>query len=278
MRRAQCWKITRLDGQVFAYTTHDEPITYLGTTYIPCDSLRASASSAGISTGNDAGDIEMTGIVADDAISDEDIAAGKFDGATVEVVLVPWDTTADPGIPRRISKGVVARIEHSPTKYNATVLTPGSKLTQSPILTTYTPACRWNLGSTECGVDLSSNFLETGSVTDTFARDAVNQISYRKFTDVLRAEAAGYFDFGKLTWTSGANNGLSAEVKYFDGSTFELWDVMPNEIALTDTYEVTPGCRKSTTDCSTKFSHLINFGGFPNVPGKDSIYETPDAK
>lgn len=278
LRRAQCWKITRLDGQTFTYTTHDEPIIYLGETYSPCESLRASASAQSGATAGEAGDIEMTGIISDAGITEEDLSTGKFDGATVEVILVPWDSTVDTGIARRITKGVVARLEHSPTQYKATVLTSGAKLIQSPILTTYTPACRWDLGSTECGVVLDSSDTSIGSVTGLYERNAVNQVTFRSFVDSTRAEAANYFQFGKLTWTSGLNSGLSAEVKYFSGGVFELWDVMPNEIAIGDDYEVTPGCGKNTTDCTTKFNNLINFGGFPNVPGKDSIYETPDAK
>jgi len=278
LRRAQCWKITRLDGQTFTYTTHDEPLVYRGETYTPCNSLRASASAQSGATAGEAGDVEMSGIISDAGITEEDLSTGKFDGATVEVTLVPWDPAVDTGIARRITKGIVARLEHSPTQYKATVLTSGSKLIQSPMLTTYTPACRWNLGSTECGVVLDSSDTSIGSVTEVYGRNAVNQVTFRKFQDSTRAEAAGYFQFGSLTWTSGLNNGLSAEVKYFDSGVFELWDVMPYEIAIGDDYEVTPGCGKTTTDCTSKFNNLINFGGFPNVPGKDSIYETPDAK
>jgi uncharacterized phage protein (TIGR02218 family) len=276
-QRAQCWKITRLDGTVFSYTAHDEPITYRGTTYIPCDSLRASATSGGITSGSESGDIELTGLIADDGITEEDIANGLFDGASVEVYLVPWSPN-DTRIARRISKGIVARFEHSPTKYTATVQTPGIKLTQSPLLTAYTPACRWDLGSPQCGVNLDSTYIETGSVTGVFARNAVNATTFRSFEDSSRTEANDYFTFGTLTWTSGANNGISAEVKSFEYDVFELWDILPNEIEVGDTYEIVPGCAKNTTDCSTKFSNLINFGGFPNIPGRDSIYETPDAK
>lgn len=275
--RAQCWKITRLDGTEYAYTTHDEPIVYRGSTFIPCDSLRASAISSTTASGAEAGDVEVTGLISDNGISEDDIANGLFDGATVEVYLVPW-STGSTSIARRLTKGVVVRFEHNPTQYVASVQTVGVKLTQSPLLTAYTAACRWDLGSSECGIELDSTWIETGSVTGTFARNAINATTYRTFADSSRTEADDYFTFGMLTWTSGNNVGLSAEIKSFSGNTFELWDVMPNEIEIGDAYEVTPGCAKTTTDCSTKFSNLVNFGGFPNIPGRDSIYETPDAK
>jgi len=276
-QRAQIWRIVRLDGTAFRYTSHDEPVTFRGEVYTPCYSLRQTATSGGITSGSDAGDAEITGLISDSAITEEDLANGLFDGASVEVWLLPWDTSTTI-VPRRLTKGVVARLEHNPTSYTATVQTPGVKLTQSPLLQAYTPACRWDLGSPECGVNLDSTYLEIGSVTNIFPREAINAITFRKFVDTSRTESDGFFDNGTLTWTSGSNTGVTAEIKSYESGTFELWDVLPNEIELGDAYEVLPGCAKTTADCSGKFSNLINFGGFPNIPGRDSIYETPDAK
>lgn len=284
-QRVQCWKITRLDGQVFAYTAHDEPVDYNGTTYSPCDSLKATAVSGGVEAGADAGDVEITGIISDTGITEEDLAGGIFDGATVEIYLVPFDRESVDGvtpktdqISTRLTKGIISKIQHTPRQYVATVNTPGAKLTQQALLKAYTPACRWTLGSPQCGVVLDSSDAAIGSVTSVPARNAAASITHRAFSDSTRMEATDYFTFGKLTWTSGANTGIEATVKTFGYSDFELWDIMPNEIQVGDGYEVMPGCNKTSTDCSTKFNNLINFGGFPKIPGKDSIYETPDIK
>lgn len=285
-KRVQCWRITRLDGEVFSYTAHDQPMEYLGTTFSPCDSLKATAVSGTSDTGTDAGDVEITGIISDTGITEADIANGLFDGATVEVFLVPFNTGIDAitGIPTtteiasRLTKGVISRIQHTPKQYVATVNSPGIKLTQQALLKAYTPACRWALGSAQCGVVLDSSDAAIGTVTSMPSRNAAASTTYRSFSDSTRAEATDYFTFGKLTWTSGANVGVEAMVKSFGYSDFELWDIMPNEISVGDAYEVFPGCNKTTTDCDTKFSNLINFGGFPSIPGKDSIYETPEIK
>jgi uncharacterized phage protein (TIGR02218 family) len=49
-------------------------------------------------------------------------------------------------------------------------------------------------------------------------------------------------------------------------------------IQLGDEYEARPGCDKTPETCKTKFSNFANFGGFPDVPGRDAISKTPDSK
>jgi uncharacterized phage protein (TIGR02218 family) len=276
-QRAQCWRITRRDGTVFAYTTHDRPITAIGTTFIPCDSLRASASGQSASVNKvGAGDIEAVGLIADDGITEEDLYGGLFDNATVEIFEIAWDGS---GAVERLTRGIVASVEHGGASYKLTVTTPGLRLSQQPLLTTYSPACRHVFGDTNCGIALGP-LTVTGMVTTTYAREGVNQLSFRRFADVTRVEATDYFVGGVITWTSGANTGVRSEVKSFDATVFELWDVLPNEIALSDTYSLTPGCPKTVLACQTLWgsSNIANFGGFPHMPGTDVIFQSPDAK
>lgn len=275
--RAQCWRITRVDGTVFAYTTHDQPIISMGTTFIPCDSLRASASGQSASVNKvGAGDIEAVGLIADDGINDADLYGGLFDGASVEVFEIDWNT---PTTVKRLTRGIVASVEHGGASYKLTVNTPGLRLSQKPLLTTYSPACRHVFGDANCGIALGP-LTVTGTVTTTYGRESVNQLSFRRFADSTRAEAVDYFNGGVITWTSGNNIGVKSEVKAFAATVFELWDILPNEIALTDAYSLTPGCPKTVLACQTKWasSNIVNFGGFPAMPGSDLLYQTPDAK
>ena len=105
---------------------------------------------------------------------------------------------------------------------------------------------------------------ETGAVTTATSR--------RAFTDSSRAEAADYWGAGVVEWLTGANAGLRMEVASFTVGAFELHLAMPYTIAVGDTYSVVPGCRKRRTeDCGTKFSNVVNFRGFPDVPLNDKI-------
>jgi uncharacterized phage protein (TIGR02218 family) len=277
-RRAQLWKITRQDGEVLAYTTHDEPIIFQGVTYQPCDSLYTTATSGGMVSGG-VGDSEIRGVISGDGITARDLAGGLYDGAIVEVWVQTWDASTEPGfLPFRIAKGVLGKISQGDAAYTAELLTPGVRLQQRPLLSQYTPACRWELGDGRCPVDLGA-LTVTSTVTAVGARDAYNRFRHRVFFDSARTEAAEFFDNGSLTWTSGANAGLSSEVKNFAAGWITLWSPMPHEIEPGDAYTLAPGCNKTRDDHTIKFGlDMLDFGGFPDIPGTDSLTETPDAK
>ena len=115
----------------------------------------------------------------------------------------------------------------------------------------------WSAGNIRVG---GKNPRVTGSVTS--AADPGT------FSDSNRTEESGWFDYGVVTWTSGANAGLSAEIRYFNGSQFGLFEPMPYAIAAGDTYEVTPGCDKRLQTCRDKYDNVVNFRGEPYIPGR----------
>lgn len=85
------------------------------------------------------------------------------------------------------------------------------------------------------------------------------------------AQVDGYFNDGFVTWTSGANEGRSTPVKTWvaSGATFTFWLPTPYPIQVGDTYTAVAGCDKELTTCRDKFGNVINFGGFPTIPGRN---------
>ena len=95
----------------------------------------------------------------------------------------------------------------------------------------------------------------------------------RTITDPSRGEFVNHFTGGKLTFTSGANNGIGIEVKTSAGTTLELVAPAPFTIAPGDTYTAHAGCTKRFLfDCVNRFGNGVNFQGFPHLPGS-SIYK-----
>lgn len=84
----------------------------------------------------------------------------------------------------------------------------------------------------------------------------------------------GYFAYGLLTWTSGANAGYSMEVKKSSVGAIELALPMPYPIQPGDTYRVTAGCDRLPGTCKTRFNNLIHFRGEQFIPGADRIFRT----
>ena len=272
---AQIWTITRTDGAIYRFTSLDRDLTFQGLTYQACDSMSPTASEMATQLGA-IGNMELTGLISDTSITDEDLANGLFNGATVEVWKVPWENQGGE-IPFRLLAGTLGDVRLGAVAFTAEVITPGATIQQRPLLDEYTPGCPYELGDARCAFDLPS-LQVSGTVDAVFNIIAPNSQRRRKFTDSSRAEAAQYFDFGEITWTSGANSGITSDVKSFAAGVFVLWELLPNDIALGDTYTALPGCDKSTTTCTDTFDNFVNFGGFPDVPGSDRMIYAPDAK
>src|SRR5690606_25771380 len=161
-RWAQCWKITRRDGEVLGFTSLDRDLDFGGITYRACASLSASASELAALLGQ-VGNMELAGIIDDDAVSEDDLYGGLYDQASVEVWMVPWQN-AGGECPFRLAAGVTGNLSHGDRGFSMEVLTPGAMLAQQALLQTYTPGCRFELGDARCGVDLDA-LIVAGAVT-----------------------------------------------------------------------------------------------------------------
>lgn len=254
---ARIWRITRRDGQVFGFTDHDRDLVVGGRTYLAVNAADSSqvAGSAEFTAG--AGEIS---IAAGGAIAAADVEAGLWSLATIDMELVDW---ADPGA------GVVALDSGE----LGTVALAGGRITVElrgfkhrlgkPVGETVQPTCQADLGDARCGVNLAP-FTVTGSVTSV--------VDSQQFTDGARAEATAFFDGGLLTFTSGANSGRGMEVKRFTaGGAFVLFLPLAYSVAVGDTYSLRPGCAKTVADCVGKYGNLVNFRGFPFVPGNQAL-------
>jgi uncharacterized phage protein (TIGR02218 family) len=83
-----CWRLTRRDGMVQGFTDHDSDISFLGMTFAAASSFDASETEAtlGLSTGGG----EVSGALSSDLLTEDDLANGVWDGASVEIWLVNW--------------------------------------------------------------------------------------------------------------------------------------------------------------------------------------------
>ena len=94
----------------------------------------------------------------------------------------------------------------------------------------------------------------------------------------LTGSPPDYFQEGHLLWTSGANIGVSMEVKSYVTATqlLTLFLKMRSTVKVGDLFTILPGCDKKRLTCQNKFANMINFQGEPDVPGEDQTLQTPD--
>ncbi|NJO82930.1 MAG: DUF2163 domain-containing protein [Blastochloris sp.] len=260
------WQITRVDGTVFRFTDHDTSIVFESNTYTPANGVNASArqSQEGFRVNN----LEFIGVLDADVITHDDLRAGLYRDAEVIEYMVNWKM---PWMgPIQQSKYWVTEVRFTELGWEAQLAGLSVWLTH-PTGNVYGRECRHVLGDASCGVDLSA-IDDTGEVTAIVS----SRLSFE--TDL--SDVNGYFDFGVITWTSGNNDGLTSEVRFYlmaDGLIVTSIKT-PFDIQVGDTFTITPGCSKSIDQCISKYDNVINYGGFPFVPGTDKVFRTPYAK
>jgi len=260
-----CWKITRRDGVVMGFTEHDQNIY--------CDELMYKASTgftpSAVATSSELGvnNLDVEGILSDDCITEDDIAAGRYDYAEIEIFQVNHqDTDAGRLI---LSTGWLDEISIQNGRFVAEIRGLTQQLS-TRIGELYSPVCRAAFGDTRCGISLSEHSVE-GTVTSV--------ASQHQCADETRVEVNQFFAFGTLTFTSGANNGITIEVKQFQqGGIITLTLPTPYNIAIGDSYRMTAGCDKRFSTCRERFNNVINFRGEPHIPGIDKILETSSTR
>ncbi len=257
---ATCWKITRTDAVILGFTSHDTDLVIDSVTY----NATSAFSSSDITSGSDLSEdgMQVVGVLSSDAITEADILAGKYDFAEVETFLVNYADLTQGKL--TVRTGWLGEVTSGKARFEAELSGLTQRLNRT-IGQLYSPSCRVTFGDNKCGVNLASHTV-TGTITDT--------TSNRLFTDSSRMEAAGYFSFGMITFTSGANNGLSMEVKQFAGGQIELVLPMPYGVSVGDSYSMVAGCDKTFETCKNSFSNAVNFRGEPHLPGTDKILKT----
>lgn len=84
---------------------------------------------------------------------------------------------------------------------------------------------------------------------------------------------SGFFDFGKITFTSGLNNGFSEEVRSYVPGQWQIELPMPYAVNVGDTYTMVVGCDRALATCKTKFNNVSNMRAEPYLPGIDQLIQ-----
>jgi uncharacterized phage protein (TIGR02218 family) len=262
------WRVVRRDGVVLGFTDHDRDLDVDGLTYLAASGFEASETEDGNSLSAEGGDV--SGGFSADAITAEDLSAGRYDGAKVEVFLVNWQATGQRLLLRTAELGEVRR-EGGLFRAELRRLTHTLDQVKGRI---YGRQCDAVLGAARCGVNLAA-YRATATVS------AVTDDMHIEVTG-LSGFAERFFRYGVLSFTSGAAAGLSADIddhrKAAGADSLTLWLPMAAGVAVGDTLQVTAGCDKRFSTCKAKFNNRLNFQGFPHMPGSDFSYGYADGQ
>lgn len=261
-----CVEITLKDGTVQRFTAHPVDLTIGANTYSADASIDPSEVVSSSDLSSDM--LEMTLLLgAAGGIPRADMEAGRYDGASVRVFQVDY-TDPDAG-QLTLRSGELGRVSTRRGRGSAEIRGLADRLRAS-VGRDIQPVCDAELGDARCTVDLGP-LTEAATVTAVASRQA--------FTDENLTAVAGTLAFGKCTWITGNNAGLSMEIRAnASGGIITLSQPMPRAIQVGDTASLVPGCDKTVETCKTTYANLVNFRGFPHVPGGDAAQDRPDAK
>ena len=82
------WRLVRRDGAAFGFTDHDRDLVISGATFAARTGLDAAEATQNL--GFAVGGGEVSGALVSAGITEDDLAAGLYDDASVETWLVNW--------------------------------------------------------------------------------------------------------------------------------------------------------------------------------------------
>lgn len=262
---AICWCVRKNDGTFIRGTAHDRNIVIASSGY-PGKNIEGTYTAQANIIGSDirsAADLSVDNLEVSGAIGSSSdltvaqIESGVLDMAITTVFVVAW-SDPDGGI-AVLRHGPLGEISRTAEGEYRTEVRGLAQFLQQMSGRTYGERCDAVLGDARCKVNLAA-ITRTGTVSSVTSRTVF------AFTLSGGAPAAGDFDGGRITFTSGANNGFRRDVKtasYSAGTlTVTLYEETPADVAVSDTLSISPGCDKLDTTCRVRFSNFVNFRGW----------------
>jgi hypothetical protein len=123
---ATWWRIDRCDGVSLGFSAHDADLWFDGLTFRAAPGMMPASIRR--SSGFDADSAEVDGAITHETISEDDLVAGRYDGARVVVGLVDWDSLEFAAI----YSGTIGTITEEAGSFSAQLLSRKADLARDP--------------------------------------------------------------------------------------------------------------------------------------------------
>lgn len=259
---AMCWRVVRRDGVALGFTTHDAALTIAGLRYENAPGMTPSAVVR--SDGLDVDTMDVGGALSADAITAEDLALGRYDGAEVRLCMVDW-RAPDAGS-QVLAQGTLGRVENGigPDQSFTAALRGPTSVFSATRVETYSPECRAELGDWRCRVAMRPRTMRTLVTVSDGERIGLQSIT---------PASAPFLLEGRVRMVSGDHAGIERTIIAVEGAILVLDE--PLAILAGTMVEFREGCDKRFATCVERFSNGANFRGEPHVPGGDVLTRFP---
>lgn len=262
------WKMTASDNTVAAYAAHTRNLTYSSVSYAaaPVEPTRFTQI-----LGLEANHVELFGVF-DSVVTEADLQGGRWKKAKIVYEHIVIDVAT--GQPSATVTDSVAKMKGQAGKFsinNGTFRVEFRSL--SDLLSQ-------EIGDYTSPVDRHRQLVDlvgAGNIgTYTFARSVTAVTSRSVFTVGGTAFANDYLKYGKVTFSSGANNGRAMEVKSNVGNVVTLQLPMISDIAIGNNVSLIAGYDGSREQARDKFGAAANMNAEPDLPGLKAVLQYPE--
>jgi uncharacterized phage protein (TIGR02218 family) len=253
---AFAWRLERRDGVTLGFTSHDRDLVIDGLTYRATPGMVPSAIERQDSLDPD--NVDLAGALTSDAITEHDLAAGRWDGATLRLSAVNWQAPElDPVF---LVRGELGTVETGDGRFSVELRGPTSLL-EAAVVEETSPECRATLGDKRCRIDLAGRRRLA----------LVSSTAGAKVSLAGPVAADGIYGFGQLRWLDGGNAGLSARIVQSVGNLLTLREPPSFATLAGARVEIVEGCDRRFATCTGRFANATNFRGEPHLPGNDLL-------
>jgi uncharacterized phage protein (TIGR02218 family) len=257
---ALCWRIERADGAGIALTSHDEAILSEGAVHQPQPGMSPAAITRKL--GIEAQSAEVAGAVSSEALTDEDLSLGRWDGARASLTAVDWqDASAEP---IQLLTGEIGSVSMDGQSFSADLQGAAVRL-EKPVCPATSAECRAELGDKRCRVDLAGRTAIAHVVSSSDGQLMLDQAVDDRFV------------LGRLRYMGGVNCGLSTVILSAEGAAVTVRDLPRAAVEGGCRIELREGCDKRFATCVGRFANAANFRGEPHLPGNDLLTRYPGA-
>ncbi len=251
---ATFWRVYRRDGIMLAFTSHDRDVTFAGIRHRAAPGMVPASIRLTADLTEDSAEVQ--GALSHATIREQDLAAGLFDNAAIEIGAVDWELL-DHHI---LYSGKLGRIEDDRRGFTAELRSAKRQLDDDLVPRT-SPTCRALFCGPGCGVPAAA-FTSVRSLAG-IDLDA-NLVSFDGISP------GDYVD-GQIRFLDGPQTGIAFGIIGADAGGLTLDRQLVDGTAIGTRTELREGCDHTLTTCAQRFGNAVNFRGEPFLPGNDLL-------
>lgn len=257
------WRLERADGVTLGFTSHDADVEHDGILLRASPGMRPTTVTQSI--GLDKDGLDVSGALTSDLIRADHLAAGRWDGAYLEIFLFDW--TSPISGKRVLAAGELGAVSFTDDAFEAELVGLQSRLDKAVAPLT-SPSCRARFCDAACGLNRERfrHIAKVAAVDD----NRITAIAELPVSD-------GHLAYGELRWLSGSNCGLVAKIAGNEGVDILLHEAPFHAPEAGVLMELVEGCDKLLSTCAARFENGVNFRGEPYLPGNDLLTRYPGA-